>query len=61
MPTSKDTLKARLTRYRQIKISVVGTKSGRTVSVRSEDCLDRESSTKQSGGIQLRPVLEART
>jgi deazaflavin-dependent oxidoreductase (nitroreductase family) len=33
MPTSKDTLKARLARYRQIKISVVGRKSGRTISI----------------------------
>jgi deazaflavin-dependent oxidoreductase (nitroreductase family) len=33
MPTSKDTLKDRLTRYRQIKISVVGRKSGRTISI----------------------------
>jgi len=33
MPTSKDTLKDRLTRYRQIKISVVGRSSGRTISI----------------------------
>jgi len=33
MPPSKDTLKDRLTRYRQIKISVIGRKSGRTISV----------------------------
>jgi hypothetical protein len=33
-------LKDRLTRYRQIKISVIGRKSGQTISVRSEDCLD---------------------
>ncbi|MGD0793329.1 MAG: nitroreductase/quinone reductase family protein [Terriglobales bacterium] len=33
MPTSKDTLEERLSRYRQIKISVIGRKSGRTISI----------------------------
>ena len=33
MPTSKDTLKERLARYRQIKISVIGRKSGRKISM----------------------------
>jgi deazaflavin-dependent oxidoreductase (nitroreductase family) len=33
MPTSSDTLKDRLARYRQIKISVIGRKSGDTISV----------------------------
>jgi hypothetical protein len=33
MSTSKDSLKERLTRYRQIKISVIGRKSGRTISI----------------------------
>ena len=33
MPNSKDTLKDRLSRYRQIKISVVGRKSGKTISI----------------------------
>jgi deazaflavin-dependent oxidoreductase (nitroreductase family) len=33
MPTPKNVLKERLTRYRQIKISVVGRKSGRTISM----------------------------
>ena len=33
MPTQKDTLKERLARYRQIKISVVGRKSGKTISI----------------------------
>ena len=32
MPTSKAPLKDRLCRYRQIKISVIGRKSGRTIS-----------------------------
>lgn len=31
--------------YRQIKISVIGRKLGRTISIRSEDCLDCESSS----------------
>ena len=33
MPRSKATLKDRLARYRQIKISVIGRKSGRTISI----------------------------
>ena len=33
MATSKDMLKERLGRYRQIKISVVGRKSGRRISI----------------------------
>jgi deazaflavin-dependent oxidoreductase (nitroreductase family) len=33
MAGSKDDLKARLARYRQIKISVIGRKSGRTISI----------------------------
>jgi deazaflavin-dependent oxidoreductase (nitroreductase family) len=33
MPSSKDDLKQRLTRYRQIRIGVIGRKSGRTTSI----------------------------
>ena len=33
MPKPKDDLKERLTRYRQIKISVIGRKSGKTISI----------------------------
>jgi deazaflavin-dependent oxidoreductase (nitroreductase family) len=33
VPNSKETLKERLSRYRQIQISVVGRKSGQTVSI----------------------------
>jgi len=33
MPNPKGTLKDRLGRYRQIKISVIGRKSGKTISV----------------------------
>ena len=33
MPISMESLKARLTRYREIKISVIGRKSGKTISV----------------------------
>ena len=33
MPGSKETLKDRLARYRQIKISVIGRKSGKTISI----------------------------
>jgi len=33
MPKSKDDLKERLARYRQIKIGVIGRKSGQTISI----------------------------
>jgi hypothetical protein len=33
IPTSTDDLKDRLARYRQIKISVIGRKTGQTISV----------------------------
>ena len=33
MPNPKGTLKERLARYRQIKISVIGRKSGKTISI----------------------------
>jgi deazaflavin-dependent oxidoreductase (nitroreductase family) len=33
VPSSKETLKERLSRYRQIKLSVTGRKSGRTISI----------------------------
>ena len=33
MPKPKDDLKERLARYRQIKISVIGRKSGKTISI----------------------------
>jgi deazaflavin-dependent oxidoreductase (nitroreductase family) len=33
MPDSKDSLKDRLSRYRQITITVIGRKSGRTISI----------------------------
>ena len=33
MPTAKDGLKDRLARYRQIKLSVIGRKSGKTISI----------------------------
>jgi deazaflavin-dependent oxidoreductase (nitroreductase family) len=33
MPSSKNDLKDRLTRYRQVKISVIGRKSGQKISV----------------------------
>ncbi len=33
MPDSKNSLKDRLTRYREIKISVIGRKSGQTISI----------------------------
>jgi len=33
VPTAKDSVKERLARYRQIKISVIGRKSGTTISI----------------------------
>ncbi len=33
MPSSSETLKERLARYRQIRISVIGRKSGKTISI----------------------------
>ena len=33
MPKPKDDLKERLARYRQIKLSVIGRKSGKTISI----------------------------
>jgi hypothetical protein len=33
VPSSKETLRERLARYRQIKISVIGRKSGETISI----------------------------
>ena len=42
MPTLKETLKARLSRYRQIKLSVVGRKSGKTISIPVWFVLERD-------------------
>ena len=42
MPRAKDDLKARLSRYRQIKISVIGRKSGRTITIPVWFVLDGE-------------------
>ncbi len=42
MPSSRGGLKERLARYRQIKLSVVGRKSGRTISIPVWFVLDRE-------------------
>jgi hypothetical protein len=33
MPSSKEGLKDRLTRYRQVKLSVIGRRSGKTISI----------------------------
>jgi deazaflavin-dependent oxidoreductase (nitroreductase family) len=42
VPSSKETLKDRLSRYRQIKISVIGRKSGKTISIPVWFVLDGE-------------------
>jgi hypothetical protein len=42
MPNAKDTLRERLTRYRQIKVGVIGRKSGRTISIPVWFVLDGE-------------------
>jgi hypothetical protein len=36
MPNLKDDLKDRLARYRQIRISVIGRQSGKTISLRKQ-------------------------
>ena len=43
MPARNDTLKDRLSRYREIKISVTGRKSGRTISIPVWFVLDEET------------------
>jgi deazaflavin-dependent oxidoreductase (nitroreductase family) len=43
MPISKDSLRGRLTRHREIKISVIGRKSGKTISVPVWFVLDGEN------------------
>ena len=43
MPARNDTLKDRLSRYREIKISVTGRKSGRTISIPIWFVLDEET------------------
>ena len=43
MPARKDSLKDRLSRYREIKISVTGRKSGRTISIPVWFVLDGEN------------------
>jgi deazaflavin-dependent oxidoreductase (nitroreductase family) len=43
VPTAKDSLKDRLARYREIKISVIGRKSGKTISLPVWFALEGES------------------
>jgi deazaflavin-dependent oxidoreductase (nitroreductase family) len=54
MPSSKDGLRERLARYRQIKISVIGRKSGRTISIPVWFVLEGEK-------LYLLPVLGSDT
>ena len=54
MPTSKEMLKERLGRYRQITISVVGRKSGRRISIPVWFVLEDEK-------LYLLPVQGAKT
>jgi deazaflavin-dependent oxidoreductase (nitroreductase family) len=49
MPARNDTLKDRLTRYREINISVTGRKSGRTISIPVWFVLEND-------GVYLLPV-----
>jgi len=53
-PSSKETLKDRLARYRQIKICVIGRKSGQTISIPVWFVLDGEK-------LYLLPVQGADT
>jgi deazaflavin-dependent oxidoreductase (nitroreductase family) len=54
MPTVKNGLKDRLARYRQIKISVIGRKSGHTISIPVWFVLEREN-------LYLLPVQGSKT
>ncbi len=42
MPNPKDDLKERLARYRQIKLNVIGRKSGKTISIPVWFVLERD-------------------
>jgi deazaflavin-dependent oxidoreductase (nitroreductase family) len=54
VPTLKETLKDRLARYRQIKISMIGRKSGKTISIQVWFVLDGEK-------VYLLPVKGSET
>jgi hypothetical protein len=54
MPTVKNGLKDRLARYRQVKISVIGRKSGHTISIPVWFVLEKEN-------LYLLPVLGSKT
>ena len=54
MPTPKDTLKGRLAGYRQIKISVIGRKSGKKISIPVWFALEDEK--PEGGKLYLLPV-----
>ena len=58
MAGSKDGLKERLARYRQIKISVIGRKSGRTVSIPVWFVLEREKLYLSRAGLGHAVVQE---
>ena len=54
MPSSKDTLKERLARYREIKVSVIGRKSGKQISNPVWFVFDDEK--REGGTLYLLPV-----
>jgi deazaflavin-dependent oxidoreductase (nitroreductase family) len=54
MPSSSETFKERLARYRQIKLSVIGRKSGKTISIPIWFVLEGER-------VYLLPVLGSDT
>jgi hypothetical protein len=51
MPTPKDTLKERLARYRQIKISVIGRKSGCSAKLLAKEGIYHTLQTNEFGPL----------
>ena len=64
MPTSNETLKERLARYREIKITVIGRKSGKKISVPVWFVFEEEKSKKDKSKkrtLHLLPVQGSET
>jgi hypothetical protein len=57
MPNLKDNLKDRLSRYRQIKISVIGKKSGRTISIPVYQRVPRCSINSLRSYLSIQPAF----
>ena len=64
MPTSNETLKERLARYREIKITVIGRKSGKKISVPVWFVFEEDNSKEdksKKGTLYLLPVYGSDT